>query len=142
MKPHTPTSHKPRPDASPALLKGRGIASTAPGRFAHLTCEPADDGWYDPQARAEEADATATQGPVTQLYADRTRRLITTNRSPDIPFDQSINPYKGCEHGCVYCYARPTHAYLDLSPGLDFETKIFYKTDRPEHLMRELSDAR
>ncbi|MFT7654335.1 MAG: DNA repair photolyase, partial [Candidatus Azotimanducaceae bacterium] len=70
---------------------------------------------------------------------DRTKTLITKNKSPDIPFDQSINPYKGCEHGCIYCFARPTHAYLDLSPGLDFETKIFRKTEPRHHLMNELA---
>jgi DNA repair photolyase len=105
-----------------------------PGRFAHLVSEPVDDGWFNPEAQAESAGK-----PATRLYPDLTRRLLTTNKSPDIPFDQSINPYKGCEHGCVYCYARPTHAYLDLSPGLDFETKIFYKTDPAGHLRRELS---
>ena len=76
----------------------------------------------------------------TEFFPDRTRNIIATNRSPDIPFDQSINPYKGCEHGCIYCYARPTHAYLDLSPGLDFETKIFFKTEPVERL-REAFEA-
>jgi DNA repair photolyase len=74
----------------------------------------------------------------TQLFPDRTRRLITRNESPDITFDRSINAYKGCEHGCVYCFARPTHAYLDLSPGIDFETRIFYKTGVREALLEEL----
>ena len=77
-------------------------------------------------------------GKHCNFYPDATRRLITTNRSPDIPFDRSINAYKGCEHGCVYCFARPTHAYLDLSPGLDFETRIFYKTNVEECLRAEL----
>jgi DNA repair photolyase len=78
-------------------------------------------------------------GPETQLLPDRTRQLITRNQSPDISFDRSINPYKGCEHGCVYCFARPTHAYLDLSPGRDFETRIFYKTKVPELLLEALA---
>ena len=77
--------------------------------------------------------------PKTEVLPDRTRSLITTNQSPDVPFDRSINPYKGCEHGCVYCFARPTHAFLDLSPGLDFETKIFYKIDPVERLQEALN---
>ena len=92
---------------------------------------PVDDGW--------DLEAPAEPSPETLLLPDRTVRLITRNRSPDIPFDRSINPYKGCEHGCVYCFARPTHAYLDLSPGLDFETRIFFKTDVRRHLEAELS---
>ena len=81
-----------------------------------------DDGWSTLHEISLEDLACA---PDTELRPDRTANIITTNQSPDIPFSQSINPYKGCEHGCIYCYARPTHAYLDLSPGLDFETKIF-----------------
>ena len=75
----------------------------------------------------EIAHEQATRAPETVLRATTAGRIISTNNSPDVPFDQSINPYQGCEHGCVYCYARPTHSYLDLSPGLDFETQIFYK---------------
>ena len=85
-----------------------------------------DDGWSTLHELRLEDLACATD---TELQPDKTVNIITTNQSPDIPFSQSINPYKGCEHGCIYCYARPTHAYLDLSPGLDFETKIFYKTE-------------
>ena len=85
-----------------------------------------------------EAEFEATRSaPETQLRATRAGRIISSNDSPDVPFDRSINPYQGCEHGCVYCYARPSHGYLDLSPGLDFETRIFYKPDAPERLLTE-----
>jgi DNA repair photolyase len=97
-----------------------------------------DDGWQDGEQGSQEAPAAKTP---TVLYPDRTVTLITRNQSPDIPFDRSINPYKGCEHGCVYCFARPTHAYLDLSPGLDFETKIFVKTNVRERLLDELGKS-
>jgi len=116
-------------------ITGRGTATNTGSRYLHTQCERVDDGWSDPPNLAEKA---AYRGPTSQFFADKTKRLITTNLSPDIPFRQSINPYKGCEHGCVYCYARPTHAYLDLSPGLDFESKIFYKTRPREHLIAEL----
>ena len=121
-----------------AVNKGRGAGSNRESRFLDHVVELDGDGWSP-------ADGDAGEGPTrlkTRLYNDRTRRLITTNQSPDIPFDQSINPYKGCEHGCVYCFARPTHAFLDLSPGLDFESKIFCKTNPREHLLAELSKPR
>ena len=99
---------------------------------------PVDDGWSTLQeVLLEDLDCA----PATELRPDKTANIITTNQSPDIPFTQSINPYKGCEHGCIYCYARPTHAYLDLSPGLDFETKIFYKTE-PAVRLREAFSKR
>ena len=120
---------------STQVKKGRGAASNTPSRFVQAKSYVADDGWNIGELLAEEAN----QSVDTVLYADQTRRLITTNKSPDIPFAQSINPYKGCEHGCIYCFARPTHAYLDLSPGLDFETRIFYKTNVREHLQEELA---
>ena len=96
--------------------KGRGAVSDREGRFA---TRPVD---YDP----EEAHERARFAPGTELRAMRTGRIIATNSSPDVPFDRSINPYQGCEHGCIYCYARPIHCYLDFWPGLDFETRIFY----------------
>jgi DNA repair photolyase len=111
-------------------LKGRGAASNPAGRFDRLTIEQADDGWY--------RDETPESLNETVL-PDRARGIITTNDSPDVGFDQSINPYRGCSHGCVYCFARPTHAYLGLSPGLDFETKLFYKADAVKLLEAELS---
>ncbi len=112
------------------VVKGRGAVSNEASRFLPTRSLPVDDGW-DLEPEAEIA-------PRTRLLADKTVRLISRNRSPDIPFDRSINPYKGCEHGCVYCFARPTHAYLDLSPGLDFETQIFFKTDIRRRLEAEL----
>ncbi len=107
--------------------KGRGAVSRTAGRFEKTLVELADDELHDSEAKA----------PDTELRAMRAGRIISTNTSPDVPFDRSINPYQGCEHGCVYCYARPSHSYLDLSPGLDFETKIFYKPNAVERLIEE-----
>ena len=114
--------------------KGRGAVSNPAGRFEATPSVAVADGWDAPP------DDFPTPDPRTTFTPDQTRNIIATNRSPDIPFEQSINPYKGCEHGCVYCYARPTHAFLDLSPGLDFETRIFYKTD-PAARLREAFEA-
>ena len=111
------------------VVKGRGATSNPAGRFDTTPSVAVDDGWD----RIED-EAFAAPDPRTSFMPDRTRNIIATNASPDIPFGQSVNPYKGCEHGCVYCYARPTHAFLDLSPGLDFETKIFFKTNPAERL--------
>lgn len=110
--------------------KGRGALSNADGRFEPLTHEREDDGWH----REPEPEALATT-----LLPDRARSVITRNDSPDVPFEQSINPYRGCEHGCVYCFARPGHAWLGLSPGLDFETRVFYKQDAAKRLREELA---
>ena len=129
--------------------KGRGAVSNPAGRFDVYRSDPVDDGWTDTNAPPPTArDAGLAQpgdfgefeapAPETQFFPDKTKNLISTNQSPDIPFSQSINPYKGCEHGCIYCYARPTHSYLDLSPGLDFETRIFYKTGVVERLREAL----
>jgi len=107
--------------------KGRGAVSRIAGRFEKSLVELTDEESHDRDAKA----------PETELRAMRAGRIISTNTSPDIPFDRSINPYQGCEHGCVYCYARPSHSYLDLSPGLDFETKIFYKPNAVERLIEE-----
>ena len=103
--------------------KGRGAVSSPIGRFATRSTEP-------------EEPPTGT-APETILRAMQAKGIISINRSPDVPFDRSINPYQGCEHGCVYCYARPSHSYLDLSPGLDFETRIFYKPNAVARLMEE-----
>ena len=119
--------------------KGRGALSNQASRFLAAVVHPESDDWGD---GAEILEYWHSRTSKVQIKADLTKQLITTNRSPDIPFDQSINPYKGCEHGCVYCFARPTHAYLDLSPGLDFETHIFYKTNAREGLLRELAKPR
>jgi DNA repair photolyase len=115
--------------------KGRGAVSNRTGRFERLSAERVDDGW----TRAPAADDdTEPDRLATTLLVDKSRSIIARNDSPDVPFDRSINPYKGCEHGCVYCFARPTHAFLGLSPGLDFETKLFHKPDAPALLDREL----
>ena len=105
--------------------KGRGAVSSPEHRFTKRPVELTD----------EEAFERSAEAPATVLTATRADRIISTNNSPDIPFDRSINPYQGCEHGCIYCYARPTHSYLDLSPGIDFETRIFYKSNAPERLL-------
>jgi len=110
--------------------KGRGAISNQTSRFEKQERFAIDDGWT-----VEEEAATALN---TSLGIDKARSVITYNQSPDIPFDRSINPYRGCEHGCIYCFARPTHAYLGLSPGLDFETKLFYKPDGAALLAEEL----
>jgi DNA repair photolyase len=112
-----------------------------------LQRERTDDGWASRRAAAgapaddfgPDGDALEGVGPRTVIGTDRSKSALAWNSSPDVPFDRSLNPYKGCEHGCVYCFARPTHAYLDLSPGLDFETRIFAKPDAPELLRRELA---
>ena len=105
--------------------KGRGAISSPPGRFASRPVEFDD----------EEAHERAARAPDTVLRAMPAGRIISSNDSPDVPFDLSINPYQGCEHGCVYCYARPSHSYLDLSPGLDFETQIFFKPNAAARLL-------
>lgn len=115
--------------------RGRGAVSNETSRFTEFSVEAVDDGWY------QESDQS-THGIKTQVFVDRTRTILTRNKSPDVPFNVSINPYKGCEHGCAYCFARPTHAYLDLSPGLDFETKIFVKPDAETLLEKELKNPR
>jgi len=109
----------------------RGARAAVPGRFETLERESVDDGWTpdDPPVSPVE----------TQVEIERARSIISRNDSPDVPFDQSINPYRGCENGCSYCYARPSHAYLELSPGLDFETKLFAKTNAAELLRAELA---
>jgi DNA repair photolyase len=114
-------------------LKGRGALSNPAGRFDRTGLEAFDDGWY----REEAPDSVATS-----LQPDRAKGVLTTNDSPDIGFEQSINPYRGCEHGCIYCYARPSHSYMGLSPGLDFETKLFYKHDAARVLEQELARPR
>ncbi len=116
---------------APGSLKGRGAVSNPEGRFESLAVEPVEDGW---PGDGEDDDA----GLPTELIPDSSRTVISRNDSPDVPFDQSINPYRGCEHGCIYCYARPSHAWLGMSPGLDFETRILYKPRAAELLRKEL----
>src|SRR5258705_210665 len=109
---------------------GRGALSNPAGRFDLQKLEAVDDGWY-----LEEAPDSI----ATTLETERARTVISHNDSPDIPFESSINPYRGCETGCSYCYARPSHAYMGLSPGLDFETRLFYKADAAKVLEAELA---
>ena len=112
------------------VLKGRGATLNPAGRFATTTHDSVDDGWY------QEA---VPDSIATEVRPETARSIISRNDSPDIPFTQSINPYRGCEHGCIYCYARPSHAYLDLSPGIDFETRLLYKADAARLLRAELA---
>jgi DNA repair photolyase len=121
---------EPGPAIDRERRRGRGTLSNASGRYEPLARAAFDDGWQTLD------DLPAFQTTVT---ADSARKIITRNDSPDISFDRSINPYRGCEHGCVYCFARPTHAYLGLSPGLDFESRLFMKPHAPDLLERELS---
>ncbi|WP_120635548.1 PA0069 family radical SAM protein [Ruegeria sp. EL01] len=111
-------------------IRGRGTTSNAVGRFERYTTVATDDGW------CTEEDLPPLR---TEVLDEVARSLISYNRSPDLPFDRSINPYRGCEHGCVYCFARPSHAYLGMSPGLDFETRLIARPNAPEVLRKELS---
>ncbi len=108
--------------------RGRGTGLNPPNRFEEIAVEPDED-----------ADPAERPAPATRFYRDASRSVLVKNDSPDIPFTWSLNPYRGCEHGCVYCYARPYHEYLGLSAGLDFETKIFVKEDAPQLLAAELA---
>jgi DNA repair photolyase len=117
--------------STPLPIHGRGAATNPPNRFVPLYRE-AIPGW------TEEDDPA----PRTHFYRDTSRTILNTNDSPDIPFEFSLNPYRGCEHGCSYCYARPGHEFLGLSAGLDFESKIFVKEDAPELLRKELSSPK
>jgi DNA repair photolyase len=119
------------PLPAPLQPNGRGARSNATGRYESLTHEAFDDGWTE----LDEAPRKLR----TVMHLERARKIITTNDSPDIGFDQSINPYRGCEHGCIYCYARPAHAYVGYSPGLDFESQLFFKPDAARLLEKELS---
>ena len=124
--------HQPKRNADPAsAIKGRGAGSNRAGRFEATQHEGVDDGW--------EHEPEPAPHPQTQVTLEQARSIISRNDSPDVPFGQSINPYRGCEHGCIYCYARPSHSYLNLSPGLDFETKLFAKTNAADLLRVELA---
>src|ERR1700691_3855327 len=123
-----PTARMP-----PLTRHGRGATTNPPVRFDHQSGSPFDDGWDTLTGEFAELPRL-----VTTLSRDSTRSAISWNSSPDIGFDRAVNPYRGCEHGCIYCYARPTHAYLGYSPGLDFETKIVFKPEVAELLEKEL----
>jgi DNA repair photolyase len=111
--------------------KGRGAVSNIQGRYEVDAREPFDDGW-----EADDEDAVPFKTVVTDEHA---KTILTRNASPDVPFNVSLNPYRGCEHGCIYCFARPTHSYLGLSPGLDFESRLFARVNAAELLRRELA---
>jgi DNA repair photolyase len=141
-----PPSSTPGPVATPQPLKGRGTAWALAHRFEAVERVAVDDGW----AQDTEAQATdALLAVPTQVLTEQARSILAANDSPDVGFDLSINPYRGCEHGCIYCFARPTHSYLNLSPGIDFETRIVAKTNaaallrqafaRPSYVPRALT---
>lgn len=115
--------------------KGRGAVTNLPGRYETQTIEAVDDGWWQD---TDEGQPLASQTVVTDELA---KTILTRNNSPDLPFGVSLNPYRGCEHGCIYCFARPTHSYLGLSPGLDFETRLYAKVNAAELLRRELANS-
>jgi len=127
------SAHEPMNQAPPAsrAKRGRGSLSNPDSRHAAHTREDVDDGWWQ---------AETDDNPPTELGIDTSRSIISYNSSPDIPFDRSVNPYRGCEHGCIYCYARPTHAWLGLSPGLDFERRLFHKPDAALLLRKALAN--
>lgn len=126
-----PLGRLPHPEA----LKGRGSAWQLAHRFEHRAREHFDDGWGSLDQVAQEK----TLPPETQIVEEQARSILSSNQSPDISFERSINPYRGCEHGCIYCFARPTHSYLNLSPGLDFETRIIAKMNAADCLRAELA---
>lgn len=139
MRPTAPPDYPDDPIAEPAH-KGRGALSNETSRYDSEKRIRTTDGWEAEAAAAAEDDDLP---PLrTTLTRDATRTILARNSSPDIPFDRSINPYRGCEHGCIYCFARPTHAYLGLSPGLDFETKILFKPEAAKLLAAELASPK
>lgn len=148
-----PTNETWYPVAPPAPRKGRGAVTNLQGRYEVDQREAFDDGWQHDRPgegtdrRAGDSDdggadpAAAGAAPAlrTEVFEERAKSILTRNQSPDIPFSVSLNPYRGCEHGCIYCFARPTHSYLGLSPGLDFESRIYAKINAPELLAREIA---
>jgi DNA repair photolyase len=123
-------SFLPRP---PSAQKGRGAVSNLQGRYERESRQEFDDGWPE--------DEQAAAARKTVIINEEAKTILTRNQSPDLPFSVSLNPYRGCEHGCIYCYARPTHSYLGMSPGLDFESRIVAKVNAPQLLRRELAKA-
>ncbi len=136
IQPYVPSAKRneaPLPEAGP--LKGRGTAWAIEHRYARQSTELEDDGWGNLDQQASEERVA----PATQIIEEHVKSIISTNDSPDIAFDLSINPYRGCEHGCIYCFARPTHSYLNMSPGLDFETRIIAKVNAAQRLRETLA---
>ena len=125
------------PPQSLKVHKGRGAVSNLQGRYEAHARAGFDDGWS--VGGLDGAEGEAAPGWKTQVNDEQARTILTRNASPDLPFNVSLNPYRGCEHGCIYCFARPTHSYLGLSPGLDFESRIYAKVNAPELLRRELA---
>lgn len=149
-----PDSRHPDPDtwypvAPPTARKGRGAVTNLQGRYEVDQREAFDDGWQqagegeraqgDQADQADQADQISEPRLRTEVFEERAKSILTRNQSPDIPFNVSLNPYRGCEHGCIYCFARPTHSYLGLSPGLDFESRIYAKVNAAELLAREIA---
>ncbi|MFP4904315.1 radical SAM protein, partial [Paraburkholderia sp. BR14261] len=140
-------SHHPDPDAwypvaPPTARKGRGAVTNLQGRYEVDQREAFDDGWQPTGVGGErdgDGDETGEPRLRTEVFEERAKSILTRNQSPDIPFNVSLNPYRGCEHGCIYCFARPTHSYLGLSPGLDFESRIYAKVNAAELLAREIA---
>ena len=128
------------PPQSLKAQKGRGAVSNLQGRYELRARESFDDGWSGDDEDGNGGGAAAPSWK-THVTDEQARTILTRNASPDIPFNVSLNPYRGCEHGCIYCFARPSHSYLGLSPGLDFESKIFAKVNAPELLRQELGKA-
>ncbi len=118
--------------AGPGQIRGRGARSNRSGRFEAESRVWVDDGWGGPEEWRDGAD-----GMRTTETRDATKSIIARNNSPDLSFDRSVNPYRGCEHGCIYCFARPTHAFLGMSPGIDFETRLLFKPDAALLLEKE-----
>ena len=130
-------------DAQPIFIpiqaiKGRGAASSIAHRFSTNARERFDDGWSESSLMADETPESLKQPLKTEIIFENAKSALTSNDSPDLPFHLTLNPYRGCEHGCIYCFARPTHSYLGMSPGLDFETKIIAKPNIADILSREL----
>ena len=131
IQPYVPSAKRDEaalPETGP--LKGRGTAWAIEHRYAKQSSELEDDGWGNLDQQASEERVA----PATQIIEERVKTIVSSNDSPDISFDLSINPYRGCEHGCIYCFARPTHSYLNMSPGLDFETRIIAKVNAAQRL--------
>ena len=128
----------PDPTLPNQAMKGRGAVSNRPGRYELGERPLEDDGWRPPTALASGDPDGEPPALATKVAFDSSRTIMAHNQSPDVPFDRSVNTYRGCEHGCIYCFARPTHAYLGLSPGLDFESRLFAKADAAKLLAKEL----
>ena len=143
FRPHRPSEDRPRHRGAPSPQeKGRGARSNETGRYETEKREAVDDGWRDVETAGLVNDGEELPPLRTDITLETPRRIITYNKSPYVGFDRSINPYRGCEHGCIYCFARPSHAYMGLSPGLDFETKLFAKPSARKLLEKELKDPR